>query len=191
MGEPGSEGDRTPLLVQIFDPRSPRELLLVAAGLVVSICALVATTVSIRQNLHHNKLSVVPKLDFAYELRRDRSAVGLVLHSNGIGPARVTAFEVQVEGRGRRTMAQAALYAAIDGVLTDPDAVVWTTFTRGDYVRAGTSHELFVLPPAGLRDTEAFRKFLKCDLVVEIDYCSLYDSDCRAIASNADCGTPP
>ena len=185
-----NDASRPPLLVEIHDPKSRRERVIVWTSLVVSVCALLATAVSIWLGHQHNKLSVVPKLDFAYELRADREKVGLFLRSTGAGPARIKRFSVSLPGRPDVEIRVAPLYAAVLGAVNHPRDVVWTEYYEGDHIRPGTEAEVFVAPTKDLKSPVLWERFLKCDLEVTIEYCSLYESECEPRTSHGQCPIP-
>lgn len=91
------------------------------------------------------------------------------VENQGVGPARVRAFRVLVDGRPVQTWG-----AVVRGLTDAPDSgVVYSSLSRGSVLPPGTVLTLLQLPPGP--QAERFWATAQTRLETVICYCSIYD----------------
>ena len=65
----------------------------------VALAALTLTVIEIYFSRRHNKLSVIPHLDLHQDTAKDTNTITSHIENNGIGPAKITSYEVRFDGQ--------------------------------------------------------------------------------------------
>jgi hypothetical protein len=102
-----------------------------------------------------------------------------VVSNDGIGPARIRAFSVLIDGKPVPTWA-----VAMRGLASEIDPkLVYSSFNRGSVLPAGQSHTLLTIADGKL--AQSFWAAAQSRLVTITCYCSVYD-DCWIADSRLD-----
>jgi hypothetical protein len=147
---------------------------------VLSLCAGIAAITAVAVSLYQSALarrqlraSAWPYVSQANAFTAGRDYTRVV-SNEGVGPARVRAFEVRVDGRPVPTWNDAV--RALTGA--GEPKLVYSSFRRGSVLPAGASRTLLTLP-SGERALKFWAE-AQTRLETVVCYCSVYDECWRA-----------
>ena len=160
-----------------------------AVDRLLSVCAGVAAITAVAVSIYQSALArrQLRASAWPYVAQANAYAAGTdytrLVGNEGVGPARVRAFEVRVDGRPVRVWND-----AVRALTSGPEpALVYSSFGRGTVLPAGASRTLLRLP-AGER-ARRFWVEAQTRLETVVCYCSVYD-ECWRSSSEADEPTP-
>ena len=157
-----------------------------AVDRLLSVCAGVAAITAVAVSLYQSALArqQLRASAWPYVAQANAYSAGTdytrLVGNEGVGPARVRAFEVRVDGRPVPTWNDAV--RALTGA-GEPN-LVYSSFGRGTVLPAGASRTLLTLP--GGERARRFWLEAQTRLETVVCYCSVYDECWRASSEEAE-----
>lgn len=153
------------------------QTMIALSAVVLSVCGLFVATYETQLLRQHQRASVWPHVEVQPSLATDR--VRLMVQNTGVGPARIQAATLTINGQQQDGWEDMILYA-----LDEPAAVnAYQSLINGRVLPAGSAQETIFT--VGLEDGGAAstlvpvlrNEILEGNLDIELCYCSVYE-DC-------------
>lgn len=132
----------------------------------------------------HRKLSVIPKIDFAFVDGSNESVTGIVINNTGLGPARIMNLELYVDNELVAEAYNDEQWKKTIKLISDSSQNVRFHSAMSDfYLLPGKSSPLLFQPNDKLTpETLAFLRVAASKLKFGICFCSLYNQ-CWSVVS--------
>lgn len=149
------------------------------SSMLIAVCALVISIWQSYSMQQHNKLSLRPYLEMAFEYDRREGRWGLYIYNQGMGPAQVTTVEYKVDGKSYPN-----IVAFLMALGEDPDC-----YTRGNISRFYKVEDRQVVlrtqNESCFKEEQAFSAMFD-RLQIILNYQSLYGESYRLVIGNPD-----
>jgi len=156
---------------------------LTLASLFVSICALGLTVYQARTTDYHNRLSVLPQLQFSQVADPSGKSIEIFVENNGLGPARINGIEAYIVDdfvRFESELDWSVLAPKLKAVGVSIAEATGTTFPLRTFIRAQEKVLLLRVPTSSPEEQTVVKAGLN-KLSLGFCYCSLY-GDCFHVA---------
>lgn len=139
--------------------------------LVIAISALIVSIWQVQLAQRHNKLSVKPYLRFQVsnsDFGEENFRHQLTLINSGLGPAIITSFEFEVEGKKTTIFRDALSYSGLSGTI---GRHFTTTYDEGDVIEEKSRASIF-----GINDLTKKTKTIHIKIIYESLYGDRFES---------------
>lgn len=143
------------------------------ASIVIALTAVAFTRFQIKKTDSHNRLMVTPHISSTTHIDSDNGQFSIHLENNGIGPAIIKDFSIEVDGK--KVEAEDEVEAAIKLLLNGLPIDRWghESITRGSFLPAGAKIELATMISTKASPDELIKKIDPRAAVI-IEYTSIY-----------------
>ncbi|UYP84234.1 hypothetical protein jpw_08670 [Pseudomonas asiatica] len=164
-------------LIYVFSPDDPVSpywsIGTSIASIVIALTALAFTWFQIKKTDKHNRLMVTPHISSTTHINSDNGMLSVHLENNGIGPALIKDFSIEVDGKIIK--ADDEVEEALNVLVKDLPIDKWghESITRNSFLPAGAKIELATMISKNYSPEELIKK-IDPRVNITIEYTSIY-----------------